>query len=237
LIWLILVLLTAAALAPAAWVLRGRTRLRDRTEAAMALHRAQLAELDRDLAEGRIGPAEHATALLEVQRRLLAAAETPDAALSRGPREPLALTLVVIPVVALCLYFVAGHPELPSAPSNRSAQAGQRAQEDADMINQLRAAIADATPGSDRAREGNVLLGNIQEAKGDFGAAAAAWRLALGIRFDPLLAAETAEAATRAEGRVSPESAGLFRRALAAAPADAPWRELAEQRLAESRAH
>ena len=40
----------------------------------MALHRAQLAELDRDLAEGRIAAAEHANAVLEVQRRLLTAA-------------------------------------------------------------------------------------------------------------------------------------------------------------------
>jgi cytochrome c-type biogenesis protein CcmH len=34
----------------------------------------------------------------------------------------------------------------------------------------------------------------------------------------------TAEGQTRLDGKVSPDSADLFRRALAAAPANAPWR-------------
>jgi cytochrome c-type biogenesis protein CcmH len=51
--------------------------------------------------------------------------------------------------------------------------------------------------------------------------------------FDPLIAAHAAEAATRAEGHVSPDSAALFRQALAAAPPDAPWRGVVEKRLAE----
>lgn len=229
-------MLTAAALAPAAWVLRGRARLRNRAEAAMALHRAQLTELGRDLAEGRIGEAEHTTALLEVQRRLLAASETPDAVLSSGSREPLVATLVAVPVLALCLYLVGGHPYQPSAAVGRAAQASLRGQADSEMIAELRAAIAGAAPGSERARQGNILLGNIEEGKGDFAAAATAWRAALSVRFDPLLAAETAEAVTRSEGRVSDAAAELFRRALAAGAADAPWRPLAEQRLAESRA-
>ena len=48
-----------------------------------------------------------------------------------------------------------------------------------------------------------------------------------------MLAAMAADAASRAEGRISPDSAALFRQALAAAPADAPWRSVVEQRLAE----
>lgn len=233
-IWLLLALLSVAALAPAALALRGHARLRDRQASAMDLHRAQLVELDRDLAEGRIGLVDHATALLEVQRRLLAASATADTAMVLGARAPLILTLAVVPLLAVCLYLVSGHPDMPSAsPEQRRASATARAEE-ATMIGQLTAAIAAAEPGSARARDGNVLLGNIKEAAGDFAGAAAAWRVAVGIRFDPLLAAKTAEAATRAEGQVSPQTAALFRRALAEAPADAPWRPLAEQRLAEA---
>ena len=73
-IWLAIALLAAIALAPLALSLRRTAAARGRQEAAIALHRAQLAELDRDLADGRIAAAEHANAVLEVQRRLLAAA-------------------------------------------------------------------------------------------------------------------------------------------------------------------
>jgi cytochrome c-type biogenesis protein CcmH len=63
-------------------------------------------------------------------------------------------------------------------------------------------------------------------------AAAEAWRTALGIRFDATLAVETAEAITESSGGVTDEAAALFRRALADAPPDAPWRPMAEKRLA-----
>jgi cytochrome c-type biogenesis protein CcmH len=78
-IWLGIVLLAAIALAPLALSLRRTAAARGRQEAAIALHRAQLAELDRDLADGRIAAAEHANAVLEVQRRLLAAAHAREA--------------------------------------------------------------------------------------------------------------------------------------------------------------
>ena len=63
-IWLAVALLAAIALAPLALSLRQTAAARGRQEAAIALHRAQLAELDRDLADGRIAAAEHANAVL-----------------------------------------------------------------------------------------------------------------------------------------------------------------------------
>src|SRR5437763_351789 len=79
-IWLALFLLSLVAMAPLALTLRRGAVARGRREAAIALHRAQLAELNRDLAERRIAPAAHANAVLEVQRRLPAAAEAAEAA-------------------------------------------------------------------------------------------------------------------------------------------------------------
>jgi hypothetical protein len=79
-----------------------------------------------------------------------------------------------------------------------------------------------------------VLLGSVEEARGNDAAAAAAYRMALRGKFEPTIAARAAEAAVRAEGGVSESSAALFRRALAAAP-DAPWREVVQQRLQQPR--
>ncbi len=229
-IWLLVALLALAVLAPLGTVLKRRTMMRGARDPAVALHRAQLAELDRDLAEGRILPAEHGTATLEVQRRLLAAAAEPGEVAEPGSRTPVLLVLVLVPLAALALYGLGGQPGMPSVPA-----AGQRARlaEEATLVAQLRAQLAGMDPASERARQGYVLLGTVEQARGDDAAAAAAWRMALQGKFDAGLAARTGEAAVRAEGRVSESTAALFRRALAAAP-DAPWRAALEQRLRQA---
>jgi cytochrome c-type biogenesis protein CcmH len=234
-IWIGLLVVAIVAMLPLGLALRGGAMARGRRDAALALHRAQLHELDRDLAEGRIAATEHAQARLEVQRRLLAAAEAVEATPTRASRTPLLLVLGLVPLCAFILYLVGGSPLMPAEPlAGRIASArAEMAQADA-LLTQLRGRLATLDPHSDQARVGYTLLGNVESSRGDWAAAAAAWRVALADRFDPTLAAETAEAATRAEGSVSPASADLFRKALAAAPADAPWRSLAEQRLAQA---
>lgn len=239
-IWLAVLVLSAAALAPLAWGLRGRVAAHGRRESAMALHRAQLAELDRDLAENRIAPAEHANAVLEVQRRLLAVGDAPDEAgggadAERASRASVLAALALVPVAAVGLYLLGGSPGMPSMPiAERRAALAQRAAEGAALAERLRQGLARLDPRSEQARQGQLLLGGLEQARGNDAAAAAAWRAALDVRFDAALAAQAAEAATRAEGRVSESSAALFRRALDAAPPDAPWRPFVEQRLDEA---
>lgn len=239
-IWPALLLLALAAVAPLAWSLRRAARSLGRREADIALHRAQLAELDRDLAEGRIAASEHAAAVLEVQRRLLAAAEAAErtpAATSHASRMPLIAVLVLVPVAALLLYLPGGSPNLPAQPlAQRMAKAERRAREAAVLVAELKQRLATLDPHSERARQGYILLGNFEDAQGHLPAAAEAWHKALDARFDPTLAAQTAEAMTRVQGHVGAEAAALFRRALAEAPANAPWRSIAEQRLAEVKA-
>ncbi len=238
---LALALLAIAALAPLALTLRRPSGVRGRRETALAVHRAQLGELDRDLADGRIAAAEHAQAVLEVQRRLLAAADTPEDATddSRAPaarRAALLATLLLVPLAAGGLYLLAGHPELPAAPlAARLARVDQERMEAAALVATLRQRLTELDPKSELARQGYELLGNAEDGLGHLPQAAEAWRTALAIRFDPALAAELAEAQTRLDGHVSPQTASLFRQALAAAPADAPWRGVAEQRLSEIR--
>lgn len=230
-IWLWAALLAAAVLAPLALTLRGRSTARGARDMAIALHREQLAELDRDLAENRILPAEHANAVLEVQRRLLATAageEAPARTPGRtGGRLPVVAALGIVPALALAIYLLGGRPGMPSVTGTDRAVG---AAEEALLIGQLREQLAAMDPGSDRTREGYVLLGNAEAARGHDMDAAAAWRRALAIRFDPTLAVQAGAAELRAKGTVDGGIADLFRQALAAAP-DAPWRAAVEERL------
>ena len=236
-IWLAAAVLTLLALAPAGLALRNRVRVRGRGQVSVDLYRAQLGELDRDLAERRIGAADHATAVLEVQRRLLAASEAQDGPVAAPDRGPLLLGMALAPMAALALYLVSGRPELPAQPlAGRIRQADRQLADTEEAVVQLRDALAKLDPHSDRARQGEVMLGNIEASRGRFAEAAAAWRSALDLRFDPMLAVLVADATSRAEGRISDSSAALFRQALAAAPPDAPWRGEVEQRLAEVKA-
>jgi cytochrome c-type biogenesis protein CcmH len=233
-IWVAAAVLVLLALAPAGLALRNHVRVRGRGQITVNLYRAQLVELDRDLAERRISPTDHATAVLEVQRRLLAAAEMEDRPVQPPDRGPLALGMVLVPMGALALYLVSGRPELPAQPlASRIQELNREFVETDDAVAQLRAALTTVDPHSERARQGEVMLGNIEASRGRYAEAAEAWRLALDQRFDPMLAALVADAASRAEGRVSDSSAALFRQALAAAPPDAPWRSEVEQRLAD----
>jgi len=230
-LWLGIAVLAAVALAPLGLSLRRGVTARGRREAAVALHRSQLAELDRNLADARIGAVEHAAAVLEVQRRLLAA-DTADPVASASSRSAIWAVMALVPVAALLLYVVGGSPELPALPlKERLAAMRQRVREEEALVAQLRQVLGKLDPHSDKAREGYILLGNAEARLGNIQAAAAAWHSALDARFDPTLAAETAEAMTEADGHVTHEAAALFRRALADAPQSAPWRAMAERRL------
>ena len=233
-IWLAIVLLAAITLAPLALSLRRTAAARGGQEAAVALHRAQLAELDRDLADGRIAAAEHANAVLEVQRRLLVAAGGAETASRSSSRGPVLFALVLVPLGGLVLYLMGGSPELPAVPlADRIAAAREREAREAALIGQLRQRLSQIDPHSEQARQGYILLGNAEASRGRLQEAADAWRTALAARFDPTIAAEAAEALTEAHGRVDDEAASLFRRAIAELPADAPWRPMAQKRLSE----
>jgi cytochrome c-type biogenesis protein CcmH len=147
---------------------------------------------------------------------------------------PLALAAGAIPAAALGLYLIGGSPGLPAEPlAERIALNEARQAQMVSLMGQLRAKIATLDPQSEEARQGYVLLGNAEAATGDLKAAASAWQSALAIRFEPVEAVKAAEALRASEGGMSLQSAALFRRALSAAPADAPWRPMVEQRLQE----
>jgi cytochrome c-type biogenesis protein CcmH len=234
-IWLAMAALALVTVAPVAWLGWAGSRLRNRRDAALALHRAQLTELDRDLADGRIMAEEHAAARLEVQRRLLADAALEEAGAGSAARWPVLMAAGLIPLAALALYLTNGHPGFPppAAPAADTQLQADADKEDA-VIAQLRNRLSLMDPDNERTLEGYTILGQAELKRGHAQAAADAWGHVLAKHFDPTLGVETAEILAELAGHTTPEAAALFRRSLAAAPPDAPWRPIAEKRLLEA---
>lgn len=232
-IWLGIVVLSALALLPALLTLWRRNRTLDERSAALALHEAQLAELDRDLDIGMIALPEHSVARLEIQRRILAADQAPANVVDKAARARIIIALAAIPLAATGLYLTGGHPSFPAQPlkprlealAAQDAKAGQ-------MIDQLKGAIAKMSPEDPTLRQGYILLGQAEASRGHDKEAIEAWRKALDMEFQPALALELAETQVHSDGHISADSLSLYRRALDAAPKDAPWRQAVEQRIA-----
>jgi cytochrome c-type biogenesis protein CcmH len=122
-LWLILALMTAAAIFAVLWPL-SRHHGKGRSGSDVAVYRDQLEEIERDLAAGLIGAQEAEAARVEVSRRLLAAADRADsggavsqAAASLWRRRAVSLAaLVLLPIGATALYLSFGSPHLPGLP-------------------------------------------------------------------------------------------------------------------------
>lgn len=229
--------LAAVAITPLLFVMIRASRVRYRRDTALALHRAQLEEIDRDLADGRLKPEEYRSAKVEIERRLLAADRLSEVNADRSARGMLIAAAVLIPVAGVALFLPGSLPLVPSEPHAsvvRQQQAAAR--RDDKLIAMLRSKIAQLPPDSEHAREGYILLGQALLSRQEITKAADAWRHALAIGFDPSLAAATAEAESEAAGHVTAPAASLFRKALAQGPKDAKWRKLAERRLREAKA-
>lgn len=229
-LWILLALLALLALSPLGLALLRPRAARGRREADMALYRAQLAELDRDREAGRLDEAAHRAATVEVQRRLIAAADRAEAtpATGRGAAALVALP-VLLAAAGLGLYLLRGTPDMPSAPYELRAEAAAR---DDQILALMRARIEGLDQTSEQARRGWILLGNAERGRGRAEAAMAAWQRALAVRFDPTVAGDIAEIALE---RGAPQAAALLiARALAEQPDDPRLRFLAGLVEAES---
>ncbi len=120
-LWLVLALMTAAAIFAVLWPLSRRTPLRRGSD--IAVYRDQLEEVSRDRAAGLIGEAEAEAARVEVSRRLIAAADaaaeevpTPESSSRWRRRATAVAALVLLPTGAALLYLALGSPQLPGEP-------------------------------------------------------------------------------------------------------------------------
>src|SRR3954463_13748777 len=119
-LWLVLALMTAAAIFAVLWPL-GRVRATAAAGNDIAVYRDQLEEIARDRAAGLIGEAEAEAARVEVSRRLIAAADAvhgdpsgPGGGLRRRVAE--LAEMVAAPLIGAGLYLPLAPPELPAQP-------------------------------------------------------------------------------------------------------------------------
>jgi len=158
-IFALMALLAITLTLPLLLAFRGPATARGRREAALAIHRAQLAELNRDLADSRIAPSEYAGAKLEIERRLLAADSLPDSPLNGQAKWLLAATALAIPAMAFLLYLPGNAHQVPSEPHAQWAAQQAQAETQIDtFITELRAHLATVDPNSADASEGQALL-------------------------------------------------------------------------------
>src|SRR6202158_3707563 len=110
-LWFVFALMTAAAIFAVLWPWRrGGRPPNDGSETAV--YKDQLAEIDRDVAAGLIGPPEAGAARVEISRRLLGAADSqrdpPTASHTMWRRSAAVAALVGLPILAVAFYLPLG---------------------------------------------------------------------------------------------------------------------------------
>jgi cytochrome c-type biogenesis protein CcmH len=140
-LWVTFAVMTGVTLLCALWPLTRASRTVDSRDAALAFHRAQLAEIDRDVERGQLPANEAAAARAEAARRLIAAADAKapasDDAKSALLRRRIAavVILLLIPAATLGLYTRLGSPNIEDQPLASRA-------DDPNNPNMLEAAVA-----------------------------------------------------------------------------------------------
>ena len=208
-------LVLALLLAP---LLKPRASSARRLDYDLEVYRDQLAELDRDVARGLIGPAEASAARLEIQRRILAAGSEASAPAPRArPVQGLILAIVLgLPFAGGALYLGLGRPDLPSQSAAREALPADPAL--AKKLAELEAKARERPT----SLEDRLALADFQFENRRFRSAAESYRIALSLangRAD--IAGLYGEALTRAAGGLVTEPAKkAFEQALKGEPND-----------------
>ncbi|WP_412478637.1 c-type cytochrome biogenesis protein CcmI [Azonexus sp. IMCC34839] len=198
---LLLVAVVAAFIVPPLWRKpRQNASNAERKQANLAIFRDQLAELDRELAEGSLSEADHAQAKAELQRRLLEEVdsdETGGNVASAAPSRKLAITLVVLlPILGLLGYGVLGNPRALD-PTQTVAQPKMTPEQ----INAMVAKLAERMQANPDDMQGWMMLGRSYKTLGRYEDAAQAYAKAEKAMDDPDVLASYAETIAMAEGK------------------------------------
>jgi cytochrome c-type biogenesis protein CcmH len=234
--WLVIGAMTAAAvLAVLVPLLRPRAADSARADHDLEVYRDQLGELDRDLERGLVGADEAAAAQLEIERRMLAAADAGAAAVPRtGVSHPgtaqkaMAVVLAVaLPAGAAALYLLLGQPGLPDRPlaerRNQAAPVATAAEDAASRdLAEMAARVARRLREQPEDLDGWVLLARTYQNLGRHADAANAYGSAVAVAGDQArLHADHGEALVyAADGVMTPAARRAFEKAAKIDPAD-----------------
>lgn len=231
--WLSAALMTAVAVSAVGLPLFRRTSRRKdhRADYDITVYKDQLAEIERDVERGLLGEAEAEAAKIEIQRRMLKAADAADAAAqeasasSRSPALVGALALCIA-AGAFGLYALKGSPDQPNRPYVKRDIAAEIAArqgrlERAEVL-QLVSRMLDNLKNNPGDLRGWMLLGRTYMTIDDFEGALQAFRRAMELSPSrPDITAEYAEAMILAgKGTVSEQARKLYTEILAADPLD-----------------
>ena len=224
-LWIAAAVMTAAVLAVVLMPLLRRSSAPPpaRREFDINVYKDQLAELGRDLERGLLDDADAEAARVEIQRRMLTAADQDGGgdgggAASRQPgnRAVAAALAVLLPAAAFGIYFALGSPHLPNRPfAERNIANEIIAREgrlERNEVLQMAARLLKRLENAPGDADGWMLLGRTYLTIDEFDDAIGAYRRAMeasGRR--PEIAADYAEALMLAnEGRIGAEVRGLF---------------------------
>lgn len=150
------------------------------TESAgeISVYRDQLAEIDRDLEAGLVAPAEADAARAEISRRILRSSRRgAGAAPHRRSRLAPIAAAVLVPAIAVGVYWKLGRPDLPDMPldTRKAAEPAAAGQSIEDLVAKVEAHLA-AEPNDTK---GWDVLAPTYMRLGRFEQAASAWRNAI----------------------------------------------------------
>ena len=199
---LLLSALTAAFIIPPLWrAHRQASDTTDRKAANLAIFRDQLAELERERAEGSLAEADFEQAKTELQRRLLEEVEPGDGenqAAQTAPARKLAIALALgLPLLGLLGYGVLGNPRALDA-----TQVAARPPMTQDQIEGMVAKLAERMKANPDDTKGWIMLGRSYKSLGRYDDAVQAYSKAEKvIDEDPDLLASYAETIAMANGK------------------------------------
>lgn len=219
---------------------RGETKPDSPAEHDLAVYRDQLAEVERDRAQGLLSAAEAREARREIERRLLAADAVREEPSTPGGTRSRAIWLVLafaVPLAAMGLYLQLGSPETPSRPFAER----QEERRGAEQLAGLEAQLTERLMHDPEQPQAWATLGELRLRLGNYPAAAKAYGEAIdrGTPTAALYAARGEALTAAAGGQVTSEAKAAFDSALALDPDDPRARYysgLAEEQAGRPRA-
>jgi cytochrome c-type biogenesis protein CcmH len=194
------------------------------SQSNLAVLKAQLSQLDQELAAGSLDAAQHAQARAEIERRALDEEAVGAAPVSSGsPGATRVLLLLAVPLLAVALYAGLGTPQALSPSAATAAGHGDATQQDMDaLVTKLAERLEKQPPGQQSDVQGWVMLGRSYAAMQRYADAQRAFARALQVLPDDAqILADQADVMAMLQGRnLEGEPLRLVQRALQSDPSN-----------------